>query len=51
MRWLAIGQHPDVRGNTRIVEHIERQRDNRLQIVILDNPTADIALPLPLRRP
>ena len=47
MRRFAIRQHPDVGGNARVVEHVERQRHDGLQPVALDDPAADVALALP----
>ena len=47
-RWLrlAVGEHPDVGGDAGVVEHVERQGDDRLQPVVLDDPAADVALAL-----
>ncbi len=45
--WLAIGEHPDVGGDAGVVEEIERQGDDGLQPVVLDDPAADVALALP----
>ena len=47
MRGLAIGQHPDIGGDAGVVKHVERQGDNGLQIIVFDDPAADIALALP----
>ncbi len=47
MRGLAVGEHPDVGGDAGVVEHVERQGDDGLQPVVLDDPTADVALALP----
>ena len=44
---LAVGKHPDVGGDAGVVEHVERQGDDRLQPVVLDDPAADVALALP----
>ena len=41
---LAVGEHPDVGGDAGVVEHVERQGDDRLQPVVLDDPAADVAL-------
>ena len=43
---LAVGQHPDVGGDAGVVEHVERQGDDGLQPVVLDDPAADVALAL-----
>ena len=43
---LAVGQHPDVGGDAGVVEHVQRQGDDRLQPVVLDDPAADVALAL-----
>ena len=43
---LAVGDNPDVGRNTGVVEHIERQRDDGLQPVVLDNPATNVALAL-----
>ena len=46
MLWLAVGEHPDVGGDAGVVEHVERQGDDCLQPVVLDDPAADVALAL-----
>ena len=46
MLGLAIGDYPNVGRNPSVVEHVERQRNNRLQPVVLDDPAADVALAL-----
>ena len=43
---LAVGEHPDVGGDAGVVEHVERQRDDGLEPVVLDDPAADVALAL-----
>ena len=43
---LAVAEHPDVRRDTGVVEHVERQGDNGFQPIILDDPSADVALAL-----
>ena len=43
---LAVAEHPDVGGDAGVVEHVERQGDDRLQPVVLDDPAADVALAL-----
>ena len=43
---LAIAEHPDVGGDVGVVEHVERQGDDRLEPVVLDDPAADVALAL-----
>lgn len=40
---FAVRHQPDVSGNARVVEHLRRHGDNRLQPVVLDNPLADVA--------
>ena len=47
MRRLAVAEHPDVGGDAGVVEHVERQGDDGLQPVVLDDPAADVALALP----
>ena len=46
MLGLAVGDHPDVGRDAGVVKHVERQRDDGFQPVILDDPTADVALAL-----
>ena len=46
VRGLAVGQHPHIGGDAGVVEHVERQGDDRLQPVVLDDPAADIAFTL-----
>ena len=43
---LAVGEHPDVGGDAGVVEHVQRQGDDGLQPVVLDDPAADVALAL-----
>ena len=43
---LAVAQHPDIGRDAGVVEHVERQRDDGLQPVVLDDPAADVALTL-----
>ncbi len=43
---LAIGQHPNVGGDAGVVEHVERQRDDGFEPVVLDDPAADVAFAL-----
>ena len=43
---LAIGHDPDVGRDARVLEHVQRQRDDRFQPVVLDQPTPDVAFPL-----
>src|SRR5699024_5245316 len=45
--FLAVGEHPHVRGDTGVVEHLQRQCDDRLKPVVLYDPPADVALALP----
>ena len=42
--WLV--QHPDVGGDAGVVEHVQREGDDGLQPVILDDPATDVALSL-----
>ena len=44
---LSVAEQPDIGGDSSIVENVERQGDDRLQPVVLDDPAADIALALP----
>ena len=44
---LAVAEHPDVGGDAGVVEHVERQGDDGLEPVVLDDPAADVALALP----
>ena len=46
MLGLAIGDHPYVSGDTRVIEHVERQGDDGLEPVVLDDPAADVAFAL-----
>ena len=43
---LAVGEHPDIGGDAGVVEHVQRQGDDGLQPVVLDDPAADVALAL-----
>ena len=43
---LRLREHPDVGGDAGVVEHVERQGDDGLQPVVLDDPAADVALAL-----
>src|SRR5690606_26572846 len=43
---LAVREHPDVGRDAGVVEHVERQGDDRLQPVVLEDPAADVALAL-----
>ena len=47
MLGLTVGQHPHVGGDAGVVEQVERQGDDGLQPVVLDDPAADVALALP----
>src|SRR5215217_6260979 len=47
MRRFPVRQHPDVGRDPRVVEDVQRQRDDCLQPVVLDQPAPDVALPLP----
>ena len=44
MRFLAVGEHPDVGGDAGVVEELVRQRDDCLEPVVLYDPAADVAL-------
>lgn len=44
MRRRAVREHPDIGRDTGVVEHIERQRDDRFEPVPLDGRAADVAL-------
>src|SRR5436305_13453006 len=44
---FAVGQHPDVGGDARVVEKLLRQGHNRLEPVVLQYPAADLALTTP----
>ena len=46
MRRLAVGKHPDVGGDAGVVEEVQRQCNDGLQPVVLDDPAADVALAL-----
>ena len=43
---FPVREHPDIGGDAGVVEHVERQSDDRLQPVVFDDPTTDVALPL-----
>ena len=43
---LAIGHQPDVSGDTGVVEHVERKRDDRIQPIVFDQVTPHVALAL-----
>ena len=43
-RRFAVGEHPDVGGNAGVVKELFRQRDQRFEPVVLQNPAADLAL-------
>jgi len=45
---LAVGHHPEVDGDAGVVEELVRQRDDRVQPAVLDDPAADLRL---ARRP
>ena len=47
VRGLFVGQHPDVGGDAGVVEKVERQCDDGLEPVVLDEPAADVAFALP----
>ena len=46
VRRLAVAEHPDIGRDAGVVEHVERQGDDGLQPVVLDDPAADVALAL-----
>jgi len=43
---LTIGDHPDVRRDAGVVEHVQRQGDDGFEPVVLDDPATDVALAL-----
>jgi len=43
---LPVREHPDVRGDPRVVEHVEGQGDDGFEPVVLQDPPPDVALPL-----
>ena len=43
---LVVAQHPNVGGDSRVVEHVERQGDDGFEPVVLYDPPADVALAL-----
>jgi hypothetical protein len=43
---LAVGEHPDVGRDARVVEHVQGQGDDGLEPVVLDDPAPDVALAL-----
>ena len=43
---LAVREHPDVGRDAGVVEHVQRQGDDRLEPVVLDDVAADVALAL-----
>ncbi|MGK0187938.1 MAG: hypothetical protein ACI9R3_003729 [Verrucomicrobiales bacterium] len=43
---FSVCQHPDVGGDAGVVEHVQRQRDDGLQPVALNDPAADVAFAL-----
>src|SRR5207253_1229950 len=43
---LAVRKYPDVRGDAGVVEDVERQRNDGLQPVVLQNPSPNVALSL-----
>ena len=43
---LSVREHPDIGGNSGVVEELVRQRDNRLQPVVLNDPAADFRFAL-----
>ena len=46
MRRFSIGQHPDIGGDSGVVENIERQGHDGFQPVIFYDPAPDIAFAL-----
>jgi hypothetical protein len=44
---LAVTDNPDVGEDACVVKHLVRQGDNSFQIVIFNNPAADLLSPLP----
>ena len=43
---VAVGEDPNVGRDTGVIKHVERQGDDCLQPVVLDDPSADVALTL-----
>lgn len=48
---LFVGEHPDVGGDARVVEHIGRERDNGFEQVGLQDVSADLGLARGLSSP
>ena len=46
MLGFPIGEHPDIGRDAGVVEHVQRQGDDGLQPVILDDPAPDVAFAL-----
>src|SRR5688500_10813234 len=44
MRLLAVGNDPDVGQDARVVEHLIRQADDRVQVVVFDDPAPYLRL-------
>jgi len=45
--WLTVREHPDVSGDAGVVEQVQREGDDGLQPIALNDPSADVALPCP----
>jgi hypothetical protein len=43
---FVVREHPDVSGDAGVVEHIQRQRDDGLKPVVLDDPAANVRFTL-----
>ena len=43
---LPVCQEPHISGDAGVVEHVERQCDDGLQPVVLDDPAPDVTLTL-----
>ena len=41
---LPVREHPDVGRDTGVVEELLGQRDQRFELVVLEDPAADLAL-------
>ena len=46
MLGLPVREHPDVSGDAGVVEEVQREGDDGLQPIVLDDPAADVALTL-----
>lgn len=41
---LAIGDDPEIRGDACVVEHLLGERNDALQLIVLDDPSTDLGL-------